>query len=61
MFDLISERDQIQFNGNQIISALQKQADEINQELAYKIAPITKELIELNNQLNSTTDEQSKS
>lgn len=56
MFDLITEKDKIKFEANEVLTSLQNQANAIKQELAYKLIPIDNELNKLNNKLNTPDD-----
>jgi len=56
MFDLIVDKDKINFEANEVLTSLQNQANAIKQELTYKLMPIDNELNELNNKLNAPDD-----
>jgi len=58
MYDLIIERDEIQFFANKEIESLHKQSAEIKQSAESRIKPLQDELNNLYNQLNTPNDKE---
>jgi len=56
MYDLITQRDQIEYDTNQSLISLEKQANEIKQGANIALRPIIDKLTELHNQLNQSKE-----